>query len=195
MKILAIESSCDETAAAVVEDGTNILSNVINTQIALHKIYGGVVPEIASRKHIENISAVIDRAMADSGYALSDMDAIAVTYGPGLVGALLVGVSTAKALSFALSKPLIFVLPFFVWWPPAATATSFWLRIMRTTMCLQERGMTRPARHLIRFPESLGLGIPAVRRFKSMQKTEIPTPFIFPVSIWESTVLTLALAV
>lgn len=107
MKILAIESSCDETAAAVVEDGTKILSNVINTQIALHKIYGGVVPEIASRKHIENISAVIDRAVADSGYALSDMDAIAVTYGPGLVGALLVGVSTAKALSFALSKPLI----------------------------------------------------------------------------------------
>lgn len=107
MKILAIESSCDETAAAVVEDGTKILSNVINTQIALHKIYGGVVPEIASRKHIENISAVIDRAAADSGYALSEMDAIAVTYGPGLVGALLVGVSTAKALSFALSKPLI----------------------------------------------------------------------------------------
>ena len=107
MKILAIESSCDETAAAVVEDGTKILSNVINTQIALHKIYGGVVPEIASRKHIENISAVIDRAAADSGYALSEMDAIAVTYGPGLIGALLVGVNFAKSAACALGKPLI----------------------------------------------------------------------------------------
>ncbi len=107
MRILAIESSCDETAAAVVEDGTKVLSNVINTQIELHKLYGGVVPEIASRKHIENISAVIDKALAESGFALSDLDAIAVTYGPGLVGALLVGVSTAKSLAFAAKKPLI----------------------------------------------------------------------------------------
>ena len=107
MKILAIESSCDETAAAVVQDGTQILSNVIYTQIALHQQYGGVVPEIASRKHIENISAVIDRAVSESKTALADMDAIAVTYGPGLVGALLVGVSTAKALAFALGKPLV----------------------------------------------------------------------------------------
>ncbi|MBE5041078.1 tRNA (adenosine(37)-N6)-threonylcarbamoyltransferase complex transferase subunit TsaD [Ructibacterium gallinarum] len=107
MKILAIESSCDETAAAVVQDGTQILSNVIYTQIALHQQYGGVVPEIASRKHIENISAVIDRAVSESKTTLADMDAIAVTYGPGLVGALLVGVSTAKALAFALEKPLV----------------------------------------------------------------------------------------
>ena len=107
MKILAIESSCDETAAAVVEDGTKVLSNVINTQIELHKIYGGVVPEIASRKHIENISAVVDKALADSGVAKEEIDAVAVTYGPGLVGALLVGVSYAKALAFALKKPLI----------------------------------------------------------------------------------------
>ena len=107
MKILAIESSCDETAAAVVEDGTNVLSNVINTQIELHKAFGGVVPEVASRKHIENISDVVDKALSDAKLSLADVDAIAVTYGPGLVGALLVGVSTAKALSFAAEKPLI----------------------------------------------------------------------------------------
>lgn len=107
MKILAIESSCDETAAAVVEDGTNVLSNVINTQIELHKLYGGVVPEIASRKHIENISGVVDAALDEAGLTFENIDAIAVTYGPGLVGALLVGVSYAKGLSFALNKPLI----------------------------------------------------------------------------------------
>lgn len=107
MKILAIESSCDETAAAVVEDGTNILSNVINTQIELHKLYGGVVPEIASRKHIENISAVVDKALDDCNLKFEDIDAVAVTYGPGLVGALLVGVSYAKGLSYSLDKPLI----------------------------------------------------------------------------------------
>lgn len=107
MRILAIESSCDETAAAVVENGTKVLSNVINTQIELHKEFGGVVPEIASRKHIENISEVIKMAMSDANLDFSDLDAIAVTYGPGLVGALLVGVSTAKALSFATGKPLI----------------------------------------------------------------------------------------
>lgn len=107
MRILAIESSCDETAAAVVEDGTRVLSNVINTQIELHKEFGGVVPEVASRKHIENISDVVDKALADCGMGLDAVDAIAVTYGPGLVGALLVGVSTAKALSFVSKKPLI----------------------------------------------------------------------------------------
>ncbi len=107
MKILAIESSCDETAAAVVEDGKKVLSNVINTQIELHKEFGGVVPEVASRKHIENISDVVDKALSDAGLKLDDVDAIAVTYGPGLVGALLVGVSTAKALSFVAEKPLI----------------------------------------------------------------------------------------
>lgn len=105
--ILGIESSCDETAAAVVADGCRVLSNVINSQIDLHKIYGGVVPEIASRKHIENISAVVDEALAKAGVSFDDISAIAVTYGPGLVGALLVGVSYAKALAFSLKKPLI----------------------------------------------------------------------------------------
>lgn len=107
MKILAIESSCDETAAAVVRDGTDVLSNIINSQIDIHTLYGGVVPEIASRKHIENITTVVDAALDKCGLGFDDIDAVAVTYGPGLVGALLVGVSYAKGLSFALDKPLI----------------------------------------------------------------------------------------
>ena len=105
--ILAIESSCDETAAAVVKNGREVLSNVISSQIDLHTIYGGVVPEIASRKHIENINPVIREALSSANVTLKDMDAIAVTYGPGLVGALLVGVSEAKAISFATGIPLI----------------------------------------------------------------------------------------
>ena len=105
--ILAIESSCDETAAAVVKNGREVLSNVIYSQIALHTEYGGVVPEIASRKHIEKINQVIEQALSDAGMMLSDMTAIAVTYGPGLVGALLVGVSAAKAISFASGIPLV----------------------------------------------------------------------------------------
>lgn len=105
--LLAIESSCDETAAAVVRNGREVLSNVISSQIDLHTLYGGVVPEIASRKHIEKINQVIEEALKEAGMELSDMDGIAVTYGPGLVGALLVGVSAAKAISFATDIPLI----------------------------------------------------------------------------------------
>lgn len=106
MLILAIESSCDETAAAVC-DGRRVLSSVINTQIEEHKIYGGVVPEIASRRHCENISAVCDKAVTDAGLRYTDLDAIAVTYAPGLIGALLVGVNFAKGLSMSLGIPLI----------------------------------------------------------------------------------------
>lgn len=105
--ILAIESSCDETAAAVVKDGRQVLSNVIFSQIDLHTVYGGVVPEIASRKHIEKINQVIEEALLSAGVTLKEIDAVAVTYGPGLVGALLVGVSAAKAISFATGLPLI----------------------------------------------------------------------------------------
>lgn len=105
--ILAIESSCDETAAAVVKNGRTILSNVINSQIAIHTEYGGVVPEIASRKHIENINPVIRMALDEAKVTLDDIDAIGVTYGPGLVGALLVGVAEAKAIAFATGKPLV----------------------------------------------------------------------------------------
>ncbi len=107
IKILAIESSCDETAAAVVLGGRDVRSNVISSQIALHTLYGGVVPEIASRKHIEKITQVVDKALLDADMSLDDIDAVAVTYGPGLVGALLVGVSFAKALSFARHIPLV----------------------------------------------------------------------------------------
>ena len=105
--ILAIESSCDETAAAVVRNGREVLSNIISSQIDLHAIYGGVVPEIASRKHIERINQVIEEALRAADMELREMDAVAVTYGPGLVGALLVGVSAAKAISFASGIPLI----------------------------------------------------------------------------------------
>lgn len=107
MRILAIESSCDETAAAVVEDGRDVLSNVVSTQIEKHKIFGGVVPEIASRLHTENISWVVEKALSDANYTLDDVDAIAVTYAPGLIGALLVGVNYAKGLALASGKPLV----------------------------------------------------------------------------------------
>ena len=105
--ILAIESSCDETAAAVVKNGRVVLSNVISSQIDLHTLYGGVVPEIASRKHMEQINKVVNQALNEANMLLDDITAIAVTYGPGLVGALLVGVSHAKALAYAAGKPLI----------------------------------------------------------------------------------------
>lgn len=105
--ILAIESSCDETAAAVVKNGREVLSNVISSQIELHKLYGGVVPEIASRKHIEKINQVVEEALHDAEASFDDIDAIAVTYGPGLVGALLVGVAFAKSLCFAKKIPLV----------------------------------------------------------------------------------------
>lgn len=105
--ILAIESSCDETAAAVVKNGREVLSNVISSQIEIHKSYGGVVPEIASRKHIEKINQVIEEALSDANVTLDDIDAIGVTYGPGLVGALLVGVAAAKAIAYAKNIPLV----------------------------------------------------------------------------------------
>ncbi len=105
--ILAIESSCDETAAAVIKNGREVCSNIIFSQIELHKLYGGVVPEIASRKHIEKINQVIEEALSVASIGLEDLDAIAVTYGPGLVGALLVGVAEAKAIAYAANKPLV----------------------------------------------------------------------------------------
>lgn len=107
IKILAIESSCDETAAAVIRNGREVLSNVISSQIELHKLYGGVVPEIASRKHIEKVNQVIQAALDEAKMTLDDMDAIGVTYGPGLVGALLVGVAEAKAIAYAKKLPLV----------------------------------------------------------------------------------------
>lgn len=107
--ILGLETSCDETAAAVVADGREILSNIVASQAAVHQKYGGVVPEIASRRHLENINAVIDQALAEAGVSFADLAAFAVTYGPGLVGALLIGVNTAKTLAYATGKPLLAV--------------------------------------------------------------------------------------
>jgi N6-L-threonylcarbamoyladenine synthase len=107
VRILAVETSCDETAAAVLEDGRHILSNVVSTQAAIHAPYGGVVPELASRHHLENICPVIEQAMADSGLGYPDLDAVAVTQGPGLVGSLLVGVQAAKGIAFVHGKPLV----------------------------------------------------------------------------------------
>ena len=107
MKILAVESSCDETAVAIVENGRHVLADCIASQVALHREYGGVVPEIASRKHIEAIYGLADQALAETGLSRADLDAVAVTYAPGLIGAVLVGVNFAKAAAFALDVPLI----------------------------------------------------------------------------------------
>ena len=107
--VLGIESSCDETSISVVRDGREVLSNVISSQIDIHKLYGGVVPEIASRNHVKNINAVYRQALADAGVTLDDIDVIAVTYGAGLLGALVVGVNFAKALAYASGKPLVAV--------------------------------------------------------------------------------------
>lgn len=105
--VLGIESSCDETSVAIVRNGREVLSNVINTQIPIHERFGGVVPEIASRNHVEAISTVTKQALKQANVAFNDIDIVACTYGPGLVGALLVGVSYAKALSYAINKPLL----------------------------------------------------------------------------------------
>ena len=104
---LAIETSCDETSAALVADGRNVLSNVVSSQIDVHKVFGGVVPEIASRHHLENINTVCERAIREASVKPGEIDMIGVTYGPGLVGALLIGIATAKAFSFAWNKPLV----------------------------------------------------------------------------------------
>ena len=104
---LAIESSCDETAAAVMLEGREVLSNIISSQIEIHKQFGGVVPEIASRHHLENVNTVVDQALEEAGVTIDDVDMIGVTYGPGLVGALLIGLATAKAYALAADKPLI----------------------------------------------------------------------------------------
>src|SRR6058998_1005379 len=107
MRILGIETSCDETAAAVVEDGTRILSSIVSSQAAIHAPFGGVVPELASRHHIENICPVVSGAMAEAGMDYAALDAVAVTQGPGLVGSLLVGVQVAKGIAFVHQKPLV----------------------------------------------------------------------------------------
>ncbi|MDE2939242.1 MAG: tRNA (adenosine(37)-N6)-threonylcarbamoyltransferase complex transferase subunit TsaD [Chloroflexota bacterium] len=107
LKVLGIETSCDETAVGVVEDGRRLLSNIVSSQVKLHAPYGGVVPEVASRQHIRDMTPALEKALADSGIALADIDVVAATYGPGLAGSLITGLNTAKALSLSLGKPLV----------------------------------------------------------------------------------------
>src|SRR5204863_3808558 len=107
MRILGIETSCDDTAVAVLEGRDRVLANVVSSQTALHRAYGGIVPELASRHHLENIQPILDQALTDAGQALRDIDGIAVTAGPGLIGSLLVGVSFAKALAWSMGRPLV----------------------------------------------------------------------------------------
>lgn len=201
--ILAIESSCDETAAAVVRNGREVLSNVISSQIALHTLYGGVVPEIASRKHIEKINQVIEAALAEADVTLDDIDAIGVTYGPGLVGALLVGVAAAKAIAYAAGKPLIGVHhieghiaanfiehkelepPFF-----SLVVSGGHTHLVRVKDYGQFDiiGRTRDdaaAKPLIRWQERSGLDIRAGQRLTKWPKRGIPKRFLSHVHMWK----------
>ena len=187
--ILAIESSCDETAAAVVKNGREVLSNVISSQIALHTLYGGVVPEIASRKHIEKINQVIEEALKEAEVTLDDIDAIGVTYGPGLVGALLVGVAEAKAIAYAAGKPLVGVHhieghiaanfiehkelepPFF-----SLVVSGGHTHLVRVKMMRQEKRLTR-------WPVQSDLAIREDRRLIKLQKKAIRMPSHFHVQM------------
>ena len=189
--ILAIESSCDETAAAVVKNGRQVLSNVISSQIDLHKLYGGVVPEIASRKHIEKINQVIEEALENAEVTLDDIDAIGVTYGPGLVGALLVGVAEAKAIAYAKKLPLVGVHhieghisanyienlelepPFLCLVVSGDIRISYASRIMELMRFLEEPEMMRQERLLIKWLEQLAWDIREDRRLISFQKRGI----------------------
>ena len=162
MKILAFETSCDETSCAVIEDGRKILSNVISTQVPIHKKFGGVVPEIASRHHIEDVLPVAIEALEEARAGWEDIDAVAVTQGPGLVGALLVGVAAAKTAAWVLGKPLILCLLLFV--------TTILLN------SLDRREMMRPVKLLIKLHGSWGILIPAVLISMNWQKREILMP-------------------
>ena len=192
--ILGIESSCDETAASVVKNGREVLSNVISSQIALHTLYGGVVPEIASRKHIEKINQVIEQALADAHVTLEDITAIAVTYGPGLVGALLVGVSEAKAISFATilrdtSVPTSlriknWSLLLSVWWRPAATHIWWWSRITVNMRSSDGPEMMRREKLLTRWLVPSDWDIPAVPRLTRCRRRAIRMPSTSPEQQW-----------
>ena len=191
MKILAFETSCDETSCAVIEDGRKILSNVISTQVPIHKKFGGVVPEIASRHHIEDVLPVAIEALEEARAGWEDIDAVAVTQGPGLVGALLVGVAAAKTAAWVLGKPLIAVnhmeghiLPTFssilIWNLPfyrlSFPVDILCLLLFVTTILLNfldRREMMRPVKLLIKLHGSWGILIPAVLISINWQKREI----------------------
>ena len=164
MKILGIESSCDETACAVVEDGRKVLSNIVATSLEEHKLYGGVVPEIASRRHAESISGVVKEALEKADCTIDDIEAIAVTYAPGLIGALLVGVNFAKGLSFATGTPLV---PVHHLRGHIALLSAEAIRILLRLMIIRilklsaKHVMMRQARRLIRRAGLWALRIPA----------------------------------
>ena len=195
IKILAIESSCDETAAAVVVNGRDMRSNVISSQIALHTLYGGVVPEIASRKHIEKINQVIAQALSDADMTLQDMDAIGVTYGPGLVGALMGGVAEAKAISYAANIPLVGVhhieghisanyienpdlKPPFL----CLVVSGGHTHLVKVTDCMKSSdgpGMMRQEKHLIKWHAQSGWDIREDQKLKKFPMKEIRRQFPF----------------
>gem|GEM_PF-6885417 len=198
--ILAIESSCDETAAAVVKNGRTVLSNVISSQIATHTVYGGVVPEIASREHIKAVNYVIERALAEAQAALRDITAIGVTYGPGLVGALLVGVAEAKAIAYGAGKPLIGVHhieghvsanfienqdlePPFVCLIVSGGHTHLVI-VKDYGRSSAGPGTMRPERHLTRWQGPWAWDIPAGLRLIRLQRRAIPTPSSSPGARW-----------
>ena len=181
--ILGIESSCDETAASVVKNGRTVLSNVISSQIEIHKLYGGVVPEIASRNHIERINQVIQEALDEANVTLDDIDAIGVTYGPGLVGALLVGVAEAKAIAYARNLPLVGVHHI------EGHVSANYIEhpdLEPPFLCASLRSWAEPetmrqVRHLIRLHVPLGWDIREDRRSISWQRKEIRTLSSFHV--------------
>ena len=198
--ILAIESSCDETAAAVVKNGRTVLSNVISSQIATHTVYGGVVPEIASREHIKAVNYVIERALAEAQVDLQDITAIGVTYGPGLVGALLVGVAEAKAIAYAAGKPLIGVHhieghvsanfienqdlePPFVCLIVSGGHTHLVI-VKDYGESSAGPGTMRPERRLTRWQGPWAWDIPAGLRLIRLQKRGIPMPSSSPGARW-----------
>ena len=201
--ILGIESSCDETAASVVKNGREVLSNVIYSQIDLHTLYGGVVPEIASRKHIEKINQVVRKALADASCTLDDITAVAVTYGPGLVGALLVGVAEAKAIAYAAKKPLVGVHhieghicanyienkelepPFLCLVASGGHSHLVIVKVTASMRFLEKPGMMRQEKLLTKWQEPSDLAIRADRRLKKKQKKAMIKQSYFQRQKWQ----------
>ena len=200
--ILGIESSCDETAAAVVKNGKEVLSNVISSQVALHAEFGGVVPEIASRNHLEKIDEVIRLAMEEAGKSFSDLTAVSVTYGPGLVGSLLVGVSEAKALAYAIQKPLIpvhhieghiaanylahqdCIPPYVCLVASGGHSHLLYVEDYGKIKIYGEPEMMRREKPSTRLPEPWDWDIPEAQSWSRVRKRETPLPIIFPRQNW-----------
>jgi arch_KAE1: universal archaeal protein Kae1 len=204
MIILGIESTCDETAASLVEDGRHLLSNVISTSVKEQALYGGVVPEIASRRHCEFISATVKKALLDAGKTIDDVDAVAVTFAPGLIGAVLVGVNFAKGLAYSAGKPLVPVHhlrghiaalylthpelkpPFLCLWHPADTATSWRCRTTPTTTSSATRWTMPPAKPLTRWPGRWACPIPAAPASPTPPRPATPRPTACRCPTWRA---------